>query len=83
MRYHFAFMNRSWQLAQVHLLVQLSRPEADSFSMNGIIMRHKVRFSIFASSGEEDIEKRFSSIDCWPSSYSLGHLFTKEQIINE
>ena len=44
------------------LLVQT--PEADSFSsMNGIIMRHKVKFSIFAlekfsTSTEEDIEKR-------------------------
>ena len=42
------------------LLVQT--PEADSFSsMNGIIMRHKVKFSIFALekfSIEEDIEKR-------------------------
>ena len=40
----------------------MSRLEADSFSsMNGIIMRHKVKFSIFALekfSIEEDIEKR-------------------------
>ena len=42
----------------------MSRLEADSFSsMNGIIMRHKVKFSIFAlekfsTSTEEDIEKR-------------------------
>ena len=43
----------------------MSRLEADSFSsMNGIIMRHKVKFSIFAlekfstSNTEEDIEKR-------------------------
>ena len=43
------------------LLVQTPL-EADSFSsMNGIIMRHKVKFSIFALekfSIEEDIEKR-------------------------
>ena len=43
------------------LLVQ-TPVEADSFSsMNGIIMRHKVKFSIFALekfSIEEDIEKR-------------------------
>ena len=46
------------------LLVQTPL-EADSFSsMNGIIMRHKVKFSIFAlekfstSNTEEDIEKR-------------------------
>ena len=43
----------------------MSRLEADSFSsMNGIIMRHKVKFSIFVlekfstSNTEEDIEKR-------------------------
>ena len=40
----------------------MSRLEADSFSsMNGIIMRHKVKFSIFALEKyitEEDIEKR-------------------------
>ena len=66
------------------LLVQTL--EADSFSsMNGIIMRHKVKVSIFALEKYRGRyrKKGSSSPALGLPVYSLRHKFTKEQIINE